>query len=74
MWFPAHLQIDIPESGRSTPYSRLSNKYRDRIESTRTSIAERRSTSPRLTVPDKASFEDVELDENADFPESKSRA
>ena len=61
-------QIEGPESGRSTPHSRLSSKYRASIESTRQSIAERRSTSPRLAVPDVASFEDAELDENAEYP------
>jgi len=30
-------------------------------------MAERRSTSPRIVVPDKASFEDAELDENAEL-------
>ena len=31
-------------------------------------MADRRSTTPKLTIPDKASFEDADLDENADLP------
>ncbi|XP_067942045.1 myosin-11-like [Watersipora subatra] len=61
-------------SGRSTPHSRLSSKYRASVEQARQSIAERRSTSPRLLVPDKASFENAELDENVDLPAMPERA